>query len=66
MGIYIDEFYHIISYYISLIQKGKFNIIESLNKKYNITSIELEKMLKLYYSDSNLSKEMKDGLKMIQ
>ena len=65
MGIYIDEFYDIIAYFISLLNKKHYARIGYLLKLYHIEVADLEKMFKLYYSDCELSTEIKNGLKMI-
>ena len=65
MGIYIDEFYDTVLYYINLLKNKKYEKVMFLNKLYHIEPPDLEKMIKLYYSDSDLSKEIKAGLKII-
>ena len=65
MGIYIDEFYDTVLYYINLLKNKKYEKVMFLNKLYHIEPSDLEKMIKLYYSDCDLSKEIKAGLKII-
>ena len=65
MGIYIDEFYDIIAYFISLLNNKNYDKLVYLLKLYHLEVCDFEKMIKLYYSDCELSNEIKNGLKMI-
>tara|TARA_B100000497_G_C7662651_1_gene399229 strand:- start:599 stop:1768 length:1170 start_codon:yes stop_codon:yes gene_type:complete len=63
MGIYIDDFYDTISYLIMLLKQKKYDNIEQFLLLYHLEHSDFEKMLKLYYSTSDLPNEIKTGLK---
>ena len=63
MGIYIDDFYDTISYLIMLLKQKKYDNIEQFLLLYHLEQCDFEKMLKLYYSTSDLPNEIKTGLK---
>ena len=65
MGIYIDDFYDTISYLIMLLKNKKYDQIISFLGLYHINTSDFEKMLKLYYSTSDLPCEIKNGLKNV-
>ena len=58
MGIYIDDFYDTISYLIMLL-KNKNMIKLYLSYHYHINTSDFEKMLKLYFSTSDLPMKLK-------
>lgn len=63
MGIFIDDFYDTISYLLMLLKHKRYPQISQFLSLYHIENSDFEKMLKLYFSTSDLPIDVKNGLK---